>query len=234
MKDSASFQSTMTVSTLKADQPVSMPPLRQWINATWDDYVALRDAPVGERMRLAFDRGRLWIDMGGEGINHSGVSDLFTTFLFLWAIQHPEEAYSSLGRCLIEKPKTQACSPDLVLYVGADYPQWQEGEPRLINLTKWRVPNLVGEISDTTLASDLDEKKHLYAALGIPEYWVIDVRGRQVFAFSLDENGQYQDCTHSIALSGLVIDLLEQALQKLNDGTNTSAAAWFAKEIAKG
>jgi Uma2 family endonuclease len=223
----------MTALTLKAEQPVSMPPLRQWINATWDEYVALRDAPIGERMRLAFDRGRLRIDMGGEGINHSGVSDLFTTFLFLWAIQHPEENYSSLGRCLIEKPESQGSSPDLVLYVGVDYPKWQEGEPRRINLTKWRVPNLVGEISDTTLASDLDEKKHLYAALGIPEYWVIDVRGRQIFAFLLDENGMYQDCTHSVALKGLAIVLLEQALQKLVEETNTSVAAWFAQEIAK-
>ncbi len=223
----------MTTSTLKADQPISMPPLRQWINATWEDYVALRDAPIGERMRLAFDRGRLWIDMGGEGINHSGGSDLFVTLLFLWAIQHTEETYSSFGRCLLEKPKTQACSPDLVLYIGADYPQWREGEPRRVDLTKWRVPDLVGEISDTTLASDLDEKKHLYAALGIPEYWVIDVRGRQVFAFLLDENDQYQDCTHSVALKGLAISLLEQALQKLSEGTNTSAAAWFAQEIMK-
>jgi Uma2 family endonuclease len=215
------------------DQILSPPPLRQWNDATWDDYVALRDAPIGERMRLAFDRGRLWIDMGGEGINHAGVSDLMPMLFAFWAVQHPEETCSSLGRCLIEKPEFQASSPDLVLYIGVDYPKWQEGEPRRINLTKWRVPNLVGEISDTTLASDLDEKKHLYAALGIPEYWVIDVRGRQIFAFLLDENGVYQDCTHSVALKGLAIELLEQALQKLGEGTNTSVAAWFAQEIAK-
>nr|WP_233428096.1 Uma2 family endonuclease [Planktothrix agardhii] len=24
---------------------------------------------------------------------------------------------------------------------------------------------------------DLDEKKQLYAGLGVPEYWVIDIRG---------------------------------------------------------
>jgi Uma2 family endonuclease len=171
--------------------------------------------------------------MGGEGINHSGFSDLITMLFAFWAVQHPEEAYSSLGRCLFEKPQAQACAPDLVLYVGADYPQWKEGELRRVDLTKWRVPNLVGEISDTSLASDLDEQKHLYEALGIPEYWVIDVRGRQIFAFLLDENGVYQSCTHSVALQGLAIDLLEQALQKLSEGTNTSVAAWFAQEIAQ-
>ncbi|MCY7284655.1 MAG: Uma2 family endonuclease [Cyanobacteria bacterium CAN_BIN43] len=231
----------MTLSISRTDSPVAIPPLCQWHNATWEDYELLRDAPIRERMKLAFDRGRLWVDMGGEGINHSGYSDLVTSLLFFWAVQHPDEAYSSLGRCLLEKPKTQACAPDLVLYVGADYPEWQEGEPRRVDLTKWRVPNLVGEISDTSLASDLDEQKHLYAALGVPEYWVVDVRGRQIFAFLLDENGQYQSGTHSLALKGLArskadpfgIALVEQTLQKLNEGTNTSAAAWFAQEITK-
>jgi Uma2 family endonuclease len=212
---------------------IAIPPLRQWHNATWEEYELLRDAPIQERMKLAFDRGRLWVDMGGEEINHSEFSDLVTMLFAVWAVQYPKESYGSLGRCLLEKPKTQACAPDLVLYVGEDYPQWQEVEPHWVDLTKWRVPNLVGEISDTSLASDLDEQKHLYEALGIPEYWVIDVRGRQVFAFLLDENGQYQDCTHSVALKGLAISLIEQTLQKLNEGTNTSAAAWFAQEIAK-
>jgi Uma2 family endonuclease len=210
---------------------LTTPPLHQWFSATWADYVALRDAPRRDRLRLFFNQGWMWIDMGGEGINHSSFSDLFTSLLFLWAVPHPEQRYSSLGRCLIEKPRTQACAPDLVLYVGANYPQWQEGEPRLIDLSRSRVPDLVGEISDTTLATDLDEQKHLYEGLGIPEYWVIDVRGRRVFAFQL-QAGKYEECTHSQALAGLPIALLEQTIDRLTQGTNTSAAAWFAQQIA--
>lgn len=205
----------------------------QWQRATWQDYVALRDAPTQERMKLAFNQGWLWTAMGGEGINHASVSDLFTSLLFLWAIQHPEQLFTSLGRCLLEKPETQACAPDLVLYVGADYPQWQLGEPRRIDLSQSRVPDLVGKISDTTLANDLDEQKHLYASLGIPEYWVVDVRGQRVFAFLLQENGEYQICEASRALAGLPIALLEEALQRLSEGTNTSAAAWFTQQIDK-
>jgi Uma2 family endonuclease len=138
--------------------------------------------------------------------------------------------FTSLGRCLIEKPETQACAPDLVLYIGEDYPQWKQGEPDRINLTQWRVPNLVGEISDTTLADDLDQQKHLYEALGIPEYWVIDVRGQRVFAFQLQE-GKYNICTESMALNGLQISVLEETLKRLSEGTNTSAAAWFTQQI---
>ncbi|MBD2089542.1 Uma2 family endonuclease [Microcoleus sp. FACHB-1515] len=214
-----------------APQPsITIPPLHQWIAATWAEYVVLRDAPIEERMRLFFDRGRMWLDMGGEGINHSQVSDLLTMLFGFWAVQHPEQMYNSFGRCLLEKPETQACAPDLVLYIGEDYPRWREGEPRRIDLSRWRVPNLVGEIGDTTLATDLDEKKHLYEALEIPEYWAIDVRGRRIFAFEL-QLGKYEICTTSQALSGLPIALLEQAIDRLAEETNTSAAAWFAQQL---
>lgn len=169
--------------------------------------------------------------MGGEGINHSSFNSLLTGLLFLWAVQHSEKLYTVLSGCLLEKPNTQACAPDLVLYVGVDYPQWREGEPRRVDLTQLRPPDLVGEISDTTLATDLDEQKHLYEMLGIPEYWVIDVRGRRMFAFEL-QNGKYEVCTHSQALSGLPIALLDQTIDRLATETNTSAAAWFAQQIA--
>ncbi|MEO0408037.1 MAG: Uma2 family endonuclease [Cyanobacteria bacterium P01_A01_bin.135] len=210
-------------------------PQEQWHPATWEDYCALRDAfdhdSRPKQGKLAFDRGWLWVGMG-EGINHASFSDLLTSLLFLWAIQHPEQSFSSLGRCLLEKPQTQACALGLVLYVGEETPRWREGDPRRIDLSTWRVPDLVGEISDTSLVSDLDEQKHLYEALGIPEYWVIDVKGERVFAFLLNEQGQYKPCEQSRALAGLPVALLTQTVQKLGSGTNTSAAAWFAEAIA--
>jgi Uma2 family endonuclease len=116
-----------------------------------------------------------------------------------------------------------------MVYVGGGSPQWQPGEPRRVNLDKWRVPDLVAEIADTTLAIDLDEKKQLYLALGIPEYWVIDVKGRQVLAFRLVD-GKYQQISESVALTGLPIDLLEQTLDRL-DNDNGNAALWFATQI---
>jgi hypothetical protein len=88
---------------------------------------------------------------------------------------------------LIEKPDTHACVPDLVLYKGENIPRWQPGEPRRIILNRHRLPDLVGEIADTTLSLDLDEQKQLYANLGIAEYWVIDVKGMRLFAFGLTE-----------------------------------------------
>jgi Uma2 family endonuclease len=205
----------------------------QWIRATWEDYERHRDDPnAPDRLRLFFHDGYLKVNaMGWEGIAHSEVNQLFTMLIGVWFMAHPAQTAHLLGGCLMEKLTLQAAAPDVVLYVGAGAPQWSKGEQRRINLTQWRVPDLVGEVADTTLASDLDEMKQLYAALGIPEYWVIDVKGKQVLAFRLVD-GKYQQCENSIALSGLPIALLEQTLDQLAQGTNISAANWFMQAIA--
>ncbi len=139
--------------------------------------------------------------------------------------------FDLLGGCVIEKPQTQGAAPDEVLYIGEGLPRYAEGEPRRVNLSVSRLPDLVVEIADTTLASDLDEKKQLYLALAIPEYWVVDVKGKRVLAFRLVD-GKYRECTESVALTGLPIDLLEQTLNQM-DNTNGNAALWFAAQIDK-
>ncbi len=206
----------------------------QWQPASWEDYLTARDEQTIDRVRLFFHRGNLLaIDMGWEGIDRATISDLFTMLFYIWFAQRPEQIFSSLGRCLLEKASQEiAAAPDLVLYLGENYPRREPGTSRRIDLERWRVPNLVGDISDTTLASDLDEKKALYAALEIPEYWVIDVRVTRIFAFQLQSNGKYEEVATSLALTGLPISLLEQTLARLNEGTNGSAALWFSQQIA--
>jgi Uma2 family endonuclease len=212
--------------------PTANPP-PQWQPATWADYERSRDAMTEGAGRLFFHEGYLWIDMGGEGINHARFNDLITLVFFLWFSQKaPEQVFDSMSGCLLEKLDYQAASPDKVLYLGSDAPRWREREPRSINLEKWRVPDLVAEVADTTLATDLDEKKQLYAALGIPEYWVVDVKGVRVLAFRLDGAGRYQEIVVSVALAGLPIDLISQTLAQLSQGmSNSKAAQWFGSQI---
>ncbi len=202
----------------------------QWQAATWEDYVAACKDPSLEEARIFFDEGYLWIDMGNEGPQHARFNDLFTIIFFVWFTTKAGQNFDSLSGCVIEKPKVGSGAPDKVLYIGGDFHQSQKGEPRRINLNNSRVPDLVAEISDTTLASDLDGKKRLYAALGIPEYWVVDIKGERVLAFRLQENGQYQECEISGALEGLPIALLSETLKLLNQGNGT-AAMWFSQQI---
>ncbi len=217
--------------TISLDQSSLAPSISQWRNATWQDYVTVRDRAESKWQKIAFDRGWLLVDMGTEGPNHASFSDFLTIFFGFWAFLHPEVSLQSYGRCLIENPETQACAPDLVLYKGDNIPRWQSGQPRRITIPEQRIPNLVGEISDTTLSIDLDEQKQLYASLGIPEYWVIDVKGLRLFAFGLTILGVYEPIAVSQTLNGLPIDLVEQALERLETETNTAAATWLMQQV---
>jgi Uma2 family endonuclease len=207
-----------------------------WQPATWEEYERSRDAMGEGAGRLFFNEGYLWVDMGGEGINHSRFNDLVTLVVFLWFSQKlPQQTFDSMSGCLLEKTDCQGASPDKVLYIGGDSPRWREKESRSIDLEKWRVPDLVAEISDTTLATDLDEKKQLYTKLTIPEYWVVDVQGARVLAFRLNDLGRYQEIDVSLALPGLPIDLLTQTLKQLSQGmSNSEAAQWFGQRLRAG
>ena len=210
---------------------VAIKPKQQWQQATWDDYVALRDDDKNDRCKLFFDNQHLWVEMGAEGINHAKFGDLFPMIIAFWAIKFPDIKLSTFGGCQMEKKGKWAVAPDIVLYVGDDAPTWKTGQSRFIDLEQWRSPDLVGEISDTTLAIDLDEKKRLYANLGISEYWVIDVRAYRIFAFRLDEEGIYEERAVSQVLPNLAISLLEKTMELLDTKTNTEAAIWFSKQI---
>lgn len=50
---------------------------------------------------------------------------------------------------------------------------------------------LVVEISDTTLEDDLGRKRQVYAAGGVPEYWVVDLLGRAVWQYWAPVNEGY-------------------------------------------
>ncbi|MFS8923412.1 Uma2 family endonuclease [Synechococcus sp. B60.1] len=209
------------------------PPILERHDATWQDYLTIGNHPTLDWQKISFYQGWLWVNMGKEGPEHASVSDFITIIFGFWAFLHPDVPLQSYGRCLIEYPETHACAPDLVLYKGENIPRYQAGEPRRIDLRFQRPPDLVGEIADTTLALDLDEQKQLYASLGIPEYWVIDVKGRRVFAFALAEDGRYRAIAQSQVLAGLPIALLEQALERLASQTNTAAANWLLQQLQR-
>lgn len=213
--------------------PLSFPPsLPDWTAMTWDEYEQWRNSSTDRLAQWYFDHGYFWVrDMGWEGMNHAEVKDLFILILSLWFMAHPEQTARSMSGGLLEKTGLLAASPDLLLYVGSDTPQWEPGEPRRIDLAQWRTPNLVGEIADTTLASDLDEMKQIYAAMSIPEYWVVDVQGRRVLMFQL-RSGKYQQTQESGVMPKMRVALLEEILARWAAGEGVAIGNWFMAHIS--
>ncbi|PLS67475.1 MAG: Uma2 family endonuclease [Cyanobacteria bacterium M5B4] len=208
----------------------------RWQPAIWQDYERMRDALSNDatiqKVQLFFYDHQLLVEnMGWEGLLHSEVRELLSLILGLWLMQHPEIKSKILGSCLMEKLGKQAAAPDIAIYIGEDLPKYRKGESRRINLDHEQVPNLVIEVADTTLDSDLDQKKHLYAELGVPEYWVIDTQSNQVFIFILQDQ-RYFKAENSQLIVGFTASLLSQTIEQMKAGSNISAALWFSERLA--
>lgn len=207
----------------------------RWQPAIWQDYERLRDTLSNDstiqRVQLFFYDHQLLVEnMGWEGLLHSEVRELLSAILVMWLMRHPEIESKILGSCLMEKSGKQAAAPDIAIYLGENLPQYRKGQSRRVNLDQERVPNLVIEVADTTLDSDLDEKKHLYAELGIPEYWVIDTQSNQVFIFVLQDR-RYFKAENSQLIVGFTASLLSQTIEQMKAGSNISAALWFSEQL---
>jgi len=63
-----------------------------------------------------------------------------------------------------------------------DYPLAHPGPPDIF---------LVVEVSDSSLAFDRDRKLPRYAAAGIPEAWIVDLRGDRIWLYRVPLSGQY-------------------------------------------
>lgn len=77
--------------------------------------------------------------------------------------------------------------PDLAIVQGAvlDYVE-QHPRPEQIYL--------VAEVADSTLKQDRDVKDKIYARAGIPEYWVLDLKHRQLHLFRDPATDGYRYC----------------------------------------
>lgn len=73
----------------------------------------------------------------------------------------------------IAMPDDSVPEPDIVL----------TSEPEGDGLIPLQSVALLVEVADTTLANDLGRKARLYAAKGVPEYWVVDINNRTIHQF---------------------------------------------------
>jgi Uma2 family endonuclease len=70
---------------------------------------------------------------------------------------------------------------------------------------------LLVEIADSTLRTDLGHKRKLYAAAGVPEYWVVDVEGKIIHQHAQPEGETYaivQQMAFGVRMQALTMDEL--------------------------
>ncbi|MGD1703683.1 Uma2 family endonuclease [Dapis sp. BLCC M229] len=123
------------------------------------------------------------------------------------------------NECTYRKTGLRAAQPDASYYFreNADIVSW---EASTIDLDIYPPPNLVIEIANTSLADDKGEKRLLYEAMNVSEYWIVDVQNLEVIAFAIANRGS-QRINQSQVLPDLAIFLLEEALQRTRQDNQT-------------
>jgi Uma2 family endonuclease len=132
------------------------------------------------------------IDMPPIGSSHAGTVDQLTALL------HRAVGHRAIVRCQgpVQIGEYSEPQPDLALLASRDT-FYRDRHPTEKDTL------LVIEVSDSTLANDLGQKRAVYARQGVPEYWVVDLVNHRLHLFRSPAGTRYEQ-TSSIDSPGLV------------------------------
>ena len=212
------------MTTLLQVQPL----LNTWQSATWDSFVQIADAPESEKLKCYYYNGRMRFEPISTGADHSKDHMLIMFALSFFMASQGIEA-NGHDACFYRKTGMDEFQPDISYYVGEAAQEIPWGT-KVVNLDQYPIPNLVIEISDTSFADDFGTKRSQYEALGISEYWIVNVKKIQILVFAI-EDGSTRQVQESRVLSGLNLKILEQALERSREESQSATNAWLMQQL---
>ncbi|NJM49094.1 MAG: Uma2 family endonuclease [Alkalinema sp. RU_4_3] len=213
------------MTTLLQVQPL----LDTWQPAGWEEFVALADDPQYDKLKCYYYDGKMRFEPMATGADHSKDHVLIMFALSLFTATQGIQANGHDG-CSYRKTKMDEFQPDISYYVGAATAAIPWGT-RVVDLDQYPSPDLVIEISDTSLADDLGTKRLQYEDLRIPEYWIVNVKAMQVLGFSIASDGTTQRIQESRVLAGLKLGILEEALVRSRGESQSATNAWLMQQF---
>ena len=199
-----------------------------WIAAPWDEYLQLIDSPAYDKAKGYYYRGHMRIEMLPVGFDHATDHSIIAFAINLFCVVKGIRLMMP-DNCSYRKAGVQECQPDLSCYTG-DRAQVVPKTTNIVNLDRYPAPELVIEVAKTTLLDDLGTKRSLYEAIGVKEYWVVDVENAQILAYTVSDRGSERTET-SLVLPGLAISLLEDALHRSREVDQSTVGAWLLTQF---
>ena len=199
-----------------------------WVNATWDEYLEQVDRSGYEKAKGYYYNGKYRIEMTPIGNEHSQDHSIINHAVYLYATVKGIPL-TGKDNCSYRKFGLREFQPDLSCYVGdkANVIPWGVG---VVDLNEYPAPDLVIEVSNTSLSDDLGEKRLLYEDLQIAEYWVVDVQNVRVIAFAIANEGSRR-IKESQVLTGLKIEILTEALHRSRNSNHTEVGSWLLTQF---
>jgi Uma2 family endonuclease len=144
------------------------------------------EGKLDETLRYEILDGELVI-RGAPGKPHEDAVNVLRDHLGSWVRQHGGLVYTGLAAEVGE----HQLLPDLS-FVGPDRVAEVDDDGFHV------APDLVAEVTSPGSRSlDLDEKRGIYAEVGVAEYWVVDLAGQRVLVHRHDAAGAYQAAEHT-------------------------------------
>ena len=203
-------------------------PTDTWVLASWDEYIQVIENPAYEKAKGYYHDGRMLIEMAPVGYNHSCNHGIIFFAVNLYCTIKGIPLNGQIT-CSFRKAGVQECQPDVAYYIGENAEVIPKST-KVVSLESYPPPDLAIEVTDTTLSSDLGNKRLLYEDLAVAEYWVVDVQKAQVRAFAIASGGSYR-ISESRVLPGLAISLLEEALRRSRDVDQAQVGAWLLQQF---
>ena len=203
--------------------------LDTWLTAPWQEFVNIADASDSTKLKGYYYNGKMRFEPISTGSDHSNDHALILFALSFFAASQRIPMTAKDG-CSYRKKGHTEFQPDASYYIGdkADVIPWGT---RIIDLEQYPLPDLVIEISDISIADDLGAKRLQYEDLGISEYWIVNVQTMQIFAFANGSDGSIRRIRASLVLSGLNLEILEQALQRSRQENQSATTAWLMEQF---
>jgi Uma2 family endonuclease len=206
-------------------------PTETWVAASWNEYIQTIANPDYAGAKGYYSNGRMRLEMSPLGNPHSRDHFIVLTAIGLYA-GIKEINLDGHDNCTYRKAGSSEAQPDASFYVGdnAELIPW---DITIIDLDSYPPPDLAIEVAYSSLADDKGEKRLLYEALGVREYWIVDVETAQILAFAVEDRGSRR-IERSQVLPNLEISLLEAALQRSRQMNHGKVSAWLLAQFQQG
>jgi Uma2 family endonuclease len=201
-----------------------------WIKSDWENYITAIDSPEHEKHQGYYYNGYMRIEDMPTGADHASDNGLIYLAITLFCMVKGIPLQGLIG-CSYRKTGIRECQPDISYYIG-DRANLSPTGKSVVNLDEQAIPNLVIEISNTTLEDDLGAKRLLYEEMGVAEYWVVDVQNSQVYAFTTIDRGSKRIDT-SLVLPELSIATITEALNLSKEQDQSQIGKWLMTEFQR-
>jgi Uma2 family endonuclease len=190
-------------------------------NISWQTFEQLlKELGDNRASRLAYDEGILEImtPLGRHENNNRFIDDLIRAIA-----DELDLNLKKFGSLTLKRSKKQkGAEPDSCYYLQNEALVRSKQE---IDLDNDPPPDLVLEIDITSGSLD---KRPIYAAIGVPEFWRYDGNKLQVFVLQ-QSTGDYQQVTQSPTFSWMPLDVIPRFIrQSLVDGETATLRAFRA------